>query len=40
MKPLREFKYYLDKGIVKKRSIDLSRANFLKKEAQLSFEGL
>ncbi len=40
MKPLRDFKYYLKKGIIKKRSANIPWANFLKEEAKLSFEGL
>ena len=40
MKPLRNFNYYLEKGIANKKSQNKSRANFLEREAKLSFEGL
>lgn len=40
MKPIREFNYYLEKGVVHKKSPDKARSNFLKKESKLSFEGL
>ena len=40
MKPLKEFEYFLEKGVVKKKSADKSRSDFLRKEAGVSFEGL
>lgn len=40
MKPPKEFNYYLEKGIVRIASPDRPRAEFLIKEAEVSFEGL
>jgi len=40
MNVLRSFDYYLKKGIVRKKTKNKARANFLEKEAKLSFEGL
>ncbi|MCK5624306.1 hypothetical protein KAI04_00500 [Candidatus Pacearchaeota archaeon] len=40
MKLPREFSYYLEKNIVRKISPDKSRAEFLLKESEISFEGL
>jgi hypothetical protein len=37
---IKDFKYFLEKGIVKKQSPDLSRAKFLEEESKLSFGGL
>ena len=40
MNPLKEFREYVKKGIIKKGSIDKSRAEFLINESQNSLEGL
>lgn len=40
MKPIKNFDEFLDFGTVKKQAPDRSRAKFLIKEAELSFEGL
>ncbi len=40
MRKLFEFEYYLQKGIVKKRRQDKSRAEFLIEESKKSFKGL
>ncbi len=40
MKPLKEFDEFLVIGTVKKQASDKSRAKFLIREAELSFEGL
>lgn len=40
MKLPKEFEYYIKKGIIKKRSPDKSRAEFLYKEAETSLKGL
>lgn len=40
MSSVSDFEYYLKKGIVKKISPDLSRANFLLNESEKSFKGL
>lgn len=40
MKPIRDFDEFLVLGTVKKQASDKSRANFLIKESELSFEGL
>lgn len=36
----KEFEYYLKKGVIRKSSIDKSRAEFLIKESEVSLEGL
>lgn len=40
MKLPKEFQYYLGKGIIRKSSKDKSRAEFLKKESEISLKGL
>jgi hypothetical protein len=40
LKPLKNFDYFLEKKIAKMQSVDKSRANSLKKESKLSFDGL
>ncbi len=40
MRPIKEFNEFIDTGTVKKQSPDKSRAEFLIKEAEISFEGL
>ncbi len=40
MMPSKDFEEYLDKGIIKKCSIDNSRARFLINESEKSFNGL
>jgi hypothetical protein len=40
MRPIKEFKEFILSGVVKKQSPDKSRAEFLIKESELSFEGL
>jgi len=40
MKPLKEFEYYLEKGIVKKQSPDLSRARDLINESERKLDSL
>ena len=40
MRPIKDFNEFISTGVVKKQSPDRSRAEFLIKEAELSFEGL
>ena len=40
MRPIKEFNEFIDTGTVKKQSPDKSRAEFLIKVAEISFEGL
>ena len=40
MRPIKEFNEFIDTGTVKKQSPNKSRAEFLIKEAEISFEGL
>lgn len=40
MRPIKEFNEFIDAGTVKKQSPNKSRAEFLIKEAEISFEGL
>lgn len=40
MKPLKNFKEFLKLGVVKQQDPDMSRAEFLIKETEVSFEGL
>ncbi|MCK4996968.1 hypothetical protein KAS08_01570 [Candidatus Pacearchaeota archaeon] len=40
MRLLKDFDYFLEKGIVRKQGVDKSRSEFLEKESKLSFDGL